>query len=314
MAGRRSIVIRVAFPLLVLLAYYVGAVCLELAFPDVSFVTLTVIVNLVVIAVYLVRHSGFRDMAVHSERKLGWGEILLAVGLLCLVWLFGQISASVVYLVTDDPAFAKYQGDMSMTTQTMALLLVFVAPFAEEILMRGTVYRMWRRDVGPWFAMLLSSLVFALMHGTLVHLIPIMMLGMLCALAYERTGSVWTSTLVHFVYNAMSSVGFISVPSAMVTPFAMVCGDALCVASMMILFSRMIGGHKDGKTKEKREEAHAESGAAREDAAGQGECEEAQGARGKAGGIRHADEASHVAYPAGAARCGDETEDPQEDS
>lgn len=90
-----------------------------------------------------------------------------------------------------------------------ALMLTFVsviiAPLVEEFWVRGILYDALK-PYGDGIALLISSVVFGLMHGNLQMLFYTTALGL--ALGYIRyaTGSIFASTVIHAGVNLISSV------------------------------------------------------------------------------------------------------------
>ncbi len=83
------------------------------------------------------------------------------------------------------------------------LAMVLVIPVGEEIVFRGALYGGLRRGLpAPW-AMVISGLIFASLHDVSVFL-PVALLGMLLAWAYERTGSLLVPCLVHALQNGLT--------------------------------------------------------------------------------------------------------------
>ncbi|MDQ2934899.1 MAG: CPBP family intramembrane metalloprotease [Chloroflexota bacterium] len=82
--------------------------------------------------------------------------------------------------------------------------VVIVAPIAEELFFRGVVFNAWLREHGYRRALLGSSLLFALIHGSLLALLPIFVLGIGLALVYERTRSLLASIVMHATVNGIS--------------------------------------------------------------------------------------------------------------
>lgn len=86
----------------------------------------------------------------------------------------------------------------------MLILIGLVFPLAEEILFRGILYRWLRGRLGIAGAAGLSAIAFAALHS-IPELIPaIAVLGVILALLYELSGSLWTSVLAHAVYNSIN--------------------------------------------------------------------------------------------------------------
>jgi membrane protease YdiL (CAAX protease family) len=83
-----------------------------------------------------------------------------------------------------------------------AVMAVLFAPFAEEYLFRGMLYRALDREWGGWRAVLGAAAFFAIYHPVLSWL-PVATLGAVNAILFKRTGRLATSVATHMVYNAM---------------------------------------------------------------------------------------------------------------
>jgi len=89
----------------------------------------------------------------------------------------------------------------------MALLLGGVlVPIAEEVFFRGFLYAGMRERWGTGWALVVSALIFALIHLTPGVLPPLFVIGLLLAYLYERTDSLWPSILLHAVINSMAFI------------------------------------------------------------------------------------------------------------
>lgn len=84
------------------------------------------------------------------------------------------------------------------------LAIVFIAPIAEELIMRGWLYGKMRKKLGIFAAICLVSLLFGLLHGQLNVGITTFILSLaLCGLR-EITGSIWSGILLHILTNGIA--------------------------------------------------------------------------------------------------------------
>ena len=81
-------------------------------------------------------------------------------------------------------------------------MAIVVAPFAEEYLFRGLLFRALDREWGGWRAVVGSAAFFAIYHGPLSWL-PVGLLGIANALLFKKTGRLEAAVLLHLVYNAV---------------------------------------------------------------------------------------------------------------
>lgn len=84
-----------------------------------------------------------------------------------------------------------------------AVQIAVVPPLTEELAVRGTVMQPLRK-YGDGFAIVASSVVFALMHGNLVQAPFAFIAGITIGYAVCITGSLWTGILIHFCNNLYS--------------------------------------------------------------------------------------------------------------
>ena len=82
-----------------------------------------------------------------------------------------------------------------------------VAPLAEEVFFRGYLYAGLRARYGKLAGALGSSVLFAIVHLSPGVLVPILVMGIIFALLYERTGSIWPCIALHSAVNGAAFMG-----------------------------------------------------------------------------------------------------------
>ncbi len=103
-----------------------------------------------------------------------------------------------------DPLPDEIDLDGTWAILAFGVVAVGLGPLAEEVFFRGFLYSGFKDRLGMWRSAVLSSFLFALMHVDPGVLIPFFFTGMLLALLYERTGSVWSCVVVHATQNALA--------------------------------------------------------------------------------------------------------------
>ncbi len=93
-------------------------------------------------------------------------------------------------------------GAGSAVPAWMILLGVVAAPLFEEFLFRGLLFRGLRRSASPAVAVLMSAALFAIVHPP-VSVLPVFVLGLATAIAFERTRLLWAPMVAHALYNAV---------------------------------------------------------------------------------------------------------------
>jgi len=93
--------------------------------------------------------------------------------------------------------------DISLSTAALMLLLAgILVPIAEELIFRGFLYNFLKERWGVWPGVFVSAFVFGLIHGNVIVGVTAFLLGILLAVLYEYSHSLWTSILVHAINNS----------------------------------------------------------------------------------------------------------------
>lgn len=99
--------------------------------------------------------------------------------------------------------------DMMESTPTSLLLNLFIIAvlpaILEESVFRGCVLRVLR-PFGDGFAVVVSALLFGLMHGNIRQIPFAIIVGLILGWLYVVTNSLWLPMTVHFINNALSVV------------------------------------------------------------------------------------------------------------
>ncbi len=104
--------------------------------------------------------------------------------------------------LADLPNNMEAAFDMMMHHPLGIVAIVIMAPIVEELLFRGAIQghllRQWKH---PAWAIVLSSLIFGLVHGNWVQAPFAFVTGLALGWMYYRTGSLLPGMLMHFVNN-----------------------------------------------------------------------------------------------------------------
>jgi uncharacterized protein len=84
------------------------------------------------------------------------------------------------------------------------VLAVALAPVAEEFIFRFFLYGVVKRYGGRVVGIVASALLFAAVHGHLPSFLPLFVLGVCLAIAYEWSGSILVSMMMHALFNAVT--------------------------------------------------------------------------------------------------------------
>jgi uncharacterized protein len=141
------------------------------------------------------RHAG---RAVRTG--LGWGLV---------AWVGASILSALAVIVLEalgiDAAPQAAEQALEVIDPWLAIAsIVVLAPIAEEVFFRGIGFNALLRERGRRWAYLGSAALFAVIHLSLVALLPIFLLGLALAWVYERTGNLLAPIAMHAVVNGIS--------------------------------------------------------------------------------------------------------------
>ena len=83
--------------------------------------------------------------------------------------------------------------------------LAVLAPICEELIFRGIILQNLRK-FGNFFAVLVSSLLFGVLHGNLEQTPFAFVVGIICGIVVIETGSIFASMLIHCIVNSSSII------------------------------------------------------------------------------------------------------------
>ncbi len=133
-----------------------------------------------------------------------------------------------VELVSQSPVWLRYLSSIA------------VAPFAEEWVFRGLIYRRFRAAMPRIAATVLTSLLFAVLHGTIVWMLYTFVLGAILCVLRERTRSLWACIACHIAFNIMGQIPLWSaLPDAVVIGIFVV-GTVVFIAAMWYVLRRNV--------------------------------------------------------------------------
>lgn len=144
---------------------------------------------------------GFRSFNVGSA--LFW-IILLFFAVLITNALYQEIiNALHLPLQTNDQVILEQAKNAPLTTYATLLAGVVVAPFCEEIFFRGFVFPGLLRGMPLGWAIVLSSLIFAVAHADPGSFAVLFVIGLALAFLRWHTRSIWPGMLLHLLNNGI---------------------------------------------------------------------------------------------------------------
>lgn len=203
-------------------------------------VVLTVFIDLIMsLLCYAVIHKCLSDKQLnYSARPVSSCKPVFWLCMLIAAYFIGQCAASAIYAKSGDVAYDAYASELGSASAALYVVLVlFIAPVYEELFFRGIIYRSVKQVVPPLAAGAISALVFALSHGTLIHMVPTFLIGFLSCVMYEYTNRLLFSILLHMANNLLSVVvSGIELPDLLFQPLFLVLCIGLFIAVISVLF------------------------------------------------------------------------------
>lgn len=135
------------------------------------------------------------------------------VGVAILVWLgYVLVAALFIALVDVQPNqedIARELGfeESTLTAIIVGILIVGLAPIAEELFFRGFLYTGLRSAMPMAPAAIVSGILFGSIHltsGDVVVAGQLSILGVVLAVTYEKTRALWAPIIVHAINNGIA--------------------------------------------------------------------------------------------------------------
>lgn len=151
--------------------------------------------------------GGYAWRETFSIRSPGWTGVAAGVLIGCSAWVVA--SALLIRLLPPPPSLGKALEEILMLRDpsmpaALLLLLVAVQPaIAEEALFRGFIQN-GLRSSGKWPAILVTAILFAVIHGSVYRLLPTLFLGLVIGYAAWQSGSIFTGAIIHGLNNGIA--------------------------------------------------------------------------------------------------------------
>lgn len=126
-------------------------------------------------------------------------------------WLAEQVGFLAPLIELENSTMGMLEGMLVMDSPWEMLFSVLVMAalpaVGEELVFRGFVQRLIGQWTGrPYVAILITSLLFGLVHFQVQRLLAIVLLGIVLGLLFYWTRSLWISIFAHFLFNGIQVV------------------------------------------------------------------------------------------------------------
>jgi hypothetical protein len=139
-------------------------------------------------------------------RKLSWRDFLWTV--VALIFL---IIVSIAVLMIMEKMGISFENSKTETVQNDKSIYAFciavigaavISPIYEEVLYRGVFYTFFRDRYGISGGVLISSIIFTVVHIPTYNTLPVNFLsGVVFAWLYEKTNSILSAMIAHALFN-----------------------------------------------------------------------------------------------------------------
>lgn len=169
---------------------------------------LTIAITLL-LGVYLIalrpKKLSWEEVGLNKVLAKDWKIIILYSFIVLVGAVLITLATSVIGNSISNSKTESIQQNVSFLTVLIAFIsAAIISPIYEEIFYRGFLYRWLRTRIGFSGAILLSSIIFTAIHIPTYNTMPVNFFsGIIFALAYEKTGSIWTSVIIHGSTNGI---------------------------------------------------------------------------------------------------------------
>ncbi|HEX2938866.1 MAG TPA: type II CAAX endopeptidase family protein [Ruminiclostridium sp.] len=149
------------------------------------------------------------------------------------------------------PAF-NIPKNSTIGAAALIFSVVVVAPIAEEFIFRGVLLNYFKR-YGEVFAVIASSLTWAILHMNLVQGIPVFFMGLFFGIIALKARSIIPTILIHSINNAFSLADSAAVSShnyiLILIAGLIVISVLIAAIALLIIFFKPLTEHRKGGSK-----------------------------------------------------------------
>lgn len=147
--------------------------------------------------------------AVRFNELLGFHKIKISTCFMVILFTFLLMPLtsalnSISMLFVDNAVNAISDDVLQMPFLVMLFMIGIFAPFSEEFIFRGIIFKGYKNSASVLRAIIWSAILFGVMHLNFNQAAYAIAMGIMCALVVEASGSLWASIITHIVFNTPS--------------------------------------------------------------------------------------------------------------
>lgn len=157
-------------------------------------------------ALAAVLYSGEKFSVLIPLRKIQISSVLLIVVYVVTLFPLVAFVNSISMLFVENTVTAISDDVLAMPMWVMLLSIGIFGPFVEEVVFRGVILQSYQRTGRIVGSIVLSSILFGMMHMNFNQFAYGAVMGVMLALLYEATGTVLATFIAHAVFNSIEVV------------------------------------------------------------------------------------------------------------
>ncbi|WP_420812635.1 CPBP family intramembrane glutamic endopeptidase [Planococcus versutus] len=137
-----------------------------------------------------------------------WKRITVWTVILIIVSIALVVAMSFIGIGTENSKTESLQSQMTLLNFAIGFVsAAIISPIYEEIFYRGFLYRFFSSRYGVLSGMIISSLIFTVVHIPTFNTLPVNFVsGLVFSWVYQKTGSIIPSILIHGIFNGIAVI------------------------------------------------------------------------------------------------------------
>lgn len=169
----------------------------------------SIITILVFLLIYKIRKKRItQELDIVKTKNI---NLIIAICLGICAWLF---NTGVLSLIEEAGLLTKYFESMNESMAPLMqgniiisiLAVGIIAPFEEELLFRGVIYKTLNKNISTRWAIIIQAILFGVAHGNFIQGSYATLLGIIFGYVTYKTKSLWPAIIMHVVNNSIATI------------------------------------------------------------------------------------------------------------
>ena len=156
------------------------------------YTVLSIVPTLILMVIIKYRQKLFEDEWKVLKQRNTWEMIFYSF---CISFMGYGLLTSISYYMLDPPLVHKTQ------TPIMIIYAVLFSPIFEELICRKLILNQLNKHTNKNTSILISAIVFSVLHFDLVSLLGYVFLGIVWGYYYKKSNSIFVPIVSHFLFN-----------------------------------------------------------------------------------------------------------------